>query len=124
RNLHVSFENYLQDNKMWPPQPDFSPEEDEQYENWWLTTMAPYTASSKKIWQCPLLVAQKTKNINGQLLKMHYSPTMFDANPLSPHRWAKHPWMIEIANAHKHGPLVLMPDGSVGNFDDIVNFNK
>ncbi|MEO8206967.1 MAG: prepilin-type N-terminal cleavage/methylation domain-containing protein [Chthoniobacterales bacterium] len=124
RNLHVGFESYLQDHKMWPQQlTNFTVDQDEDYENWWLTTMDPYVPS-RKVWQCPILAAQKVKNFQGKLLQMHYSPTMFDANPISPHRWSKQPWIIELTNAHGHGPLVLMPDGSVSNYADLVKFSQ
>ncbi|MEO8206889.1 MAG: type II secretion system protein [Chthoniobacterales bacterium] len=122
RNLHVAFEGYLQDHKMWPGQPDYSADEDRNYEDWWLAVMAPYTSSSTKIWQCPLLASQHLKNLDGQLMKLHYTPTMFDAKPLSPHRWPTQPWITEITNAHGKGSLMLMPDGSVINFSDIVTF--
>lgn len=119
KNLHAAFEGFLEDHKQWPGQPNFTADQDADYENWWMSIMDPYT-QTRKIWKCPQLTAQKLKGLNGQLLQLHYSPTMFDAYPLSPHRWPKQPWIIEIANAHGHGPLILMPDGSVMSYDTLV----
>jgi prepilin-type N-terminal cleavage/methylation domain-containing protein len=119
RNLHISFASYIQDNGHWPQQPDFPSAYSEQYQNWWLQTMDPYTGS-REVWKCPLLKKLGAYDSHGRTLQIHYTPTRFDAKPSTPYRWPKHPWLIEVSSIHGNGPLLLMPDGSVRNLRDIV----
>ena len=112
RNLHVCFAAYIQDNGYWPQQPDFSGAHSQQYQDWWLTTMDPYT-KSREVWKCPLLKKLGAYDSGGKKLEIHYKPTRFDARPTTPFRWEKQPWLIEVSNIHGNGPLLLMPDGSV-----------
>jgi prepilin-type N-terminal cleavage/methylation domain-containing protein len=124
RNLHVAFATYVQDNGYWPQQPDFESAYSQQYQDWWLTTMDPYT-KSREIWKCPLLKKYGAYASKGEKLEIHYTPTRFDARPTTPYRWEKQPWLIEVSNIHGNGPLLLMPDGSVRNLTDLVpNFYK
>jgi prepilin-type N-terminal cleavage/methylation domain-containing protein len=119
RNLHVAFATYIQDNGHWPQQPDFQSAHSQEYQDWWLTTMDPYT-KSREIWKCPLLNKFGAYGSGGRKLEIHYKPTRFDARPTTPYRWQKQPWLIEVSNIHGNGPLLLMPDGSVRNLSDIV----
>jgi type II secretory pathway pseudopilin PulG len=124
RNLHVSFAAYVQDNGHWPQQPDFSGASSQQYQDWWLKTMDPYT-QSREVWKCPLLKKLGAFGSEGKKLEIHYTPTRFDARPTTPFRWEKQPWLIEVSNIHGNGPLLLMPDGSVRNLTDLVpNFYR
>jgi type II secretory pathway pseudopilin PulG len=119
RNLHVSFATYIQDNGHWPQQPDFASDYSQQYQNWWLNTMQPYT-QSREVWQCPLLKKFGVFDSDGRKLEIHYTPTQFDARPTTPYRWEKQPWLVEVSSIHGNGPLLLMPDGSVKNLTDLV----
>jgi prepilin-type N-terminal cleavage/methylation domain-containing protein len=119
RNLHVSFATYIQDNGHWPQQPDFSSANSQEYQDWWLTTMDPYT-QSREVWKCPLLKKYGAYGSGGSKLEIHYTPTRFDARPSTPYRWEKQPWLIEVSSIHGNGPLLLMPDGSIRNLTDLV----
>ncbi len=119
RNLHVSFATYVQDNGYWPQQPDFSSDYTQQYQDWWLRTMDPYT-QSREVWKCPLLKKLGAYGSEGKKLEIHYTPTRFDARPTTPYRWEKQPWLIEVSSIHGNGPLLLMPDGSIRNLTDLV----
>jgi prepilin-type N-terminal cleavage/methylation domain-containing protein len=124
RNLHVCFATYVQDNGHWPQQPDFSSAYSQQYQDWWLKTMDPYT-QSREVWKCPLLKKFGAYGSEGGKLEIHYTPTRFDARPTTPFRWEKQPWLIEVSNIHGKGPLLLMPDGSVRSLTDLVpNFYR
>lgn len=124
RSLHVSFAAYIQDIGHWPQQPDFPTAYSQQYQDWWLKTMEPYT-QSREVWKCPLLKKFGAYDSQGSKLEIHYTPTRFDARPTTPYRWAKQPWLIEVSNIHGNGPLLLMPDGSIRNLTDLVpNFYK
>ena len=94
RNLHVAFATYVQDNGYWPQQPDFESAYSQQYQDWWLNTMDPYT-KSREVWKCPLLKKYGAYDSGGKKLEIHYTPTRFDARPTTPYRWA------EAALAHR-----------------------
>ena len=121
RNLHVAFATYVQDNGYWPQQPDFDGAYSQEYQDWWLKTMDPYT-QSREVWKCPLLkkYGVRVHDADGKNLEIHYAPTRFDEKPTTPYRWEKQPWLIEVSSVHGGGPLLLMPDGSVRNLTDFV----
>ena len=119
RSLHASFESYLQDKGHWPQQPDFEGGQHKLYEDWWIEEMKPYGAT-EKVWVCGgALKLSKGLPEQGQV-RMSYYPTMFDENPMTPHRWPTQPWLVENANVHGKGPLILFPDGSIKDLDDLL----
>lgn len=111
RQIHTALGSALNDIGHWPQIPENLEDSEETYEDWWLETMEPYGAPSK-IWQCPILRATQATDPNGYLLRMHYIPTDFDANPINPRRWNM-PWLIERGNNHGAGALMAFPDGSI-----------
>lgn len=116
RGLAVAFNNYIEDNGYWPRQPNFSHTQQKEYEDWWLKEMKPYDVS-EKTWQCPAIVRLGKIQANGTSPRVQYSPTMFDSKPGTARKWPNMPWLIEIANVHGHGPLMILPDGSVHDYD-------
>jgi len=120
RALHPAFSAYIQDVGHWPQPPDYEMEMDQNYEDWWLTTMDPYVGGAREIWLCPVLKSARLADADGRLLKMHYIPTQFDANPISPTRWPTQPWLVEVANAHGNGALILFTDGSIKSLNSIL----
>ena len=60
-----AFAAYVQDNGYWPQQPDFASAYSQQYQDWWLTTMDPYT-KSREVWKCPLLKKYGRLRLRGQ----------------------------------------------------------
>ena len=119
RSLHGSFSSAIQDYGMWPQAPQDLDANTSEYEDFWLNTMKPYVVS-QEVWLCPVLKAARITDSAGNPLRMHYIPTQFDANPISPRRWSKQPWLIEMGDAHGSGALVLFPDGSIKGMDEIV----
>ena len=119
RSLHGCFASYVNDVGYWPQQPDSIKPSSEQYEDWWLATMRPYTGTDK-IWICPALKKADAKGMNNQTLKLHYAPTRFDANKITPYRWPTQPWLIEIGDAHGTGALIMFPDGSIKSLQEIL----
>lgn len=116
RALAVALSNYIEDQGHWPKQPKFSHEEQSQYEDWWLKEMKPYDVP-EKAWQCPAVLRLGKIQQRGHTPRIHYSPTMFDDKPGTPRKWPTMPWLVEIANVHGHGPLVVLQDGSVHDWD-------
>ncbi len=119
RNLHVALASYVQEHDMWPQAPDITTTDSQKWEEWWMTAMDPYTGS-RKVWLCPTLANGQMELPGGKPVKMHYMPTKFDANKISPYRWSTQPWLIEMANAHGNGGLILFPDGSIKELGSIV----
>lgn len=105
---------------MWPQVPDAASEDSKKFEDWWMAAMDPYL-DTRKVWLCPVLQRGKLALPSGQPVNMHYMPTKFDANRISPFRWSTQPWMIEIANAHGDGGLILFPDGSIKSLGQVLN---
>ncbi|NBS52093.1 MAG: type II secretion system protein [Spartobacteria bacterium] len=119
RSLHASFAAYIADNNHWPPAPQVDDALDARSEIYWLSIMEPYGATSK-IWLCPGINAAGLKGPNGEVPKMHYIPSQFDAKPDSPSKWPKQPWLIEMANAHGDGALISFPDGSIKSMNQVL----
>lgn len=123
RNLGTAFQVYMNDHdQKWPPHPKISDPYSEAWENYWIKL---FEAESYKIpaktWQCPVLQRGRVASPSGRVLKVHYVPTLFDhtrnrANDLNS-GGKKHPWLMEIANAHGDGALMFFPDG-------VVSMNK
>lgn len=119
RSLHTSLSAYMEEVGHWPQLPYENNFNDEQYENYWIRIMKPYTGTDK-VWLCPALSRAGLADSSGRILKMHYVPTEFDATPISPKRWPTQPWLIEQANVHGGGALILFPDGSIKAMNDLL----
>lgn len=123
KSLHTSFGACLADEGRWPQFHYSGDMLAQDYESWWINKLRPYGATDET-WLCPVLKAFKLKGPDGNILRMHYVPTQFDANPLSPTRWPTQPWLVETANAHGTGPLILFTDGSVRGLDEVLQKNR
>jgi len=125
RVLHVGFANYVQENNIWPQLPENESDPfDPKVEDLWIKTMSPYV-QNESAWQCPILKAARITGPSGNILRMHYVPTRFDANPISPRRWSTQPWLVEIADAHGDGALITFPDGSIHSMGEVIrNFQR
>ena len=119
RNLLPAFNAYIQDNGHWPQEPVaiWNSNDDVAHEDWWIAQMKPYGLDEKN-WQCPTIRRTiSSKDPNGRP-RLHYSPTMFDANALTPYKWATQPWFVEIGNMHGRGAHICFPDGSIKTIND------
>ncbi len=116
RGLALGLTNYMEDKGHWPSQPNFTHTQQKEYEDWWINELKPYDIS-EKVWQCPAILRLGKIQQNGTSPRVHYSPTMFDSKPTTPRKWSNMPWLIEIANVHGHGPLLILPDGSVHDYE-------
>lgn len=123
KQLHLAFSNYLQDVGYWPQIPAAIAGNEQSYEKWWIETMTPYGAPPK-LWLCPILKKAKIEDATGRLVSMHYIPTQFDANKVSPTRWPGQPWLIERGDAHGGGSLIIFPDGSIKGLTEVLQEQK
>ena len=119
RSLHVSLGAYLNDNEIWPQCPDDA--EGAAAEQFWFDALKDY-GGDPNIWLCPTLVRQLGSDFatNSEAPKMHYTPTQFDDNPMTPRKWASQPWLIEIGDMHHCGNLMIRADGAVQSLRDAL----
>jgi prepilin-type N-terminal cleavage/methylation domain-containing protein len=119
RNLHAALQSYVVQQGSWPQCPHKIGED--AFDIWWVKEFEKMGVAEKQ-WKCPSLTrAQGSSDpgigeqAKGQKPKkqIHYIPTQFDSNPISPRRWPTQPWLIEIGNLHGDGPLIIFPDGAV-----------
>lgn len=120
RSIQVALNAYVADKGHWPQEPVEELKDDENaYEDWWLKELEPYGATPEA-WMCPSIKRLVTNKSKEGRPKIHFTPTMFDANPATPFRWSTQPWLIEIGNMHGHGAHICYPDGSIRAMDDVV----
>lgn len=115
RNLHVALSLYIKEEGHWPQIPSELISQPQAYGEAWMETLEPYGLSEKS-WLCPTIsrtLQETTFADPDQKPMIHYTPTAFDKNPLTPFRWATQPWALEIGSVHGQGALVIFPDGSV-----------
>jgi type II secretory pathway pseudopilin PulG len=121
RSLHTSLSAYVQDKGHWPQEPEsvWGANNNATYEDWWMKELEPYGAS-EQVWQCRTIMRKVTNKSKDKRPRMHYVPTMFDKNPLTPYKWSTQPWLIEIGNMHGVGALICFPDGSIRTMDEVT----
>ncbi len=119
RVLYIGLDTYLKDVGNWPQQPKFTQNEEKEYGQWWIDKLEPYDVS-ESAWTCPGITRLGAITKDGGSPLIHYSPTMFDANPITPLKWSNMPWLVEIGNIHGHGALMIFPDGSVRDLDNVL----
>jgi hypothetical protein len=119
KNLYVGLSSYLDEKGHWPNQPPLTYDQQKQYEDFWINALTPY-GITETVWQCPGITRLGKIQADGKKMRMHYSPTMFDQKPTTPRKWPNMPWVVEIGNAHGHGPLMILPDGSVHDWDNFL----
>ena len=113
RGLHIALATDLTEKGHWPQCPFELGKGG--YDDWWVHELSAYKISEAN-WTCPTIQremhASKQDFTNG-LSKIHYVPVDFDDNPFTPRRWTTQPWIIEIADAHGEGNLMVFPDGAI-----------
>ena len=118
RSLHCSLGAYLNDNEGWPQCPDELNDSDE--EQFWIDALKDYGAS-ESVWKCPSLAQRIGNDTSSEAHKIHYTPTQFDDNPMTPRKWASMPWLIELSDAHGGGNLLIRTDGAVQSAIEAFN---
>jgi prepilin-type N-terminal cleavage/methylation domain-containing protein len=113
RNLHIALNNDVIDQGQWPQCPYEAGADG--YDDWWIKELGKYNISQAS-WQCPTLMRSDREGKPDdkiRRMKIHYVPTAFDDNPATPRKWARQPWLIEVADAHGEGNLMVFPDGAI-----------
>lgn len=114
RGLWLGFSPCASDGTGWPQVPANIEIGSRAEQQWWIDTGSERFDIPPKLWTCPSIkrLLGASNPTNGVPL-IDYMPTLFDANPNTPYKWATMPWFIEIANPHGGGCLMVLPDGSV-----------
>jgi prepilin-type N-terminal cleavage/methylation domain-containing protein len=116
KSIYIGLNNYMEEKGSWPQQPRFSQKQHKLREDYWIETLKPYGVT-EKMWQCPGIKRLGNIRADHTAPRVTYSPTMFDEKPGTPRKWPNMPWVVEIGNAHGHGPLLILQDGSVHDYD-------
>ncbi len=119
RVLYIGLDAHLKDVGQWPQQPKFDYSDEEARGEWWVDKLKPYDVVDAA-WKCPGITRLGSITKDGGSPFIHYSPTMFDGNPITPMKWSNMPWLVEIGNIHGHGALMIFPDGSVRDLDNVL----
>ncbi|MGH8046888.1 MAG: type II secretion system protein [Chthoniobacterales bacterium] len=119
KDIYVGLSSYIDEKGHWPNQPEFTYQQRKEYEDYWLDALKPYGVT-KEVWQCPGIKRLGNIRSDGTNPRVHYKPTMFDQKPTTPRKWPNMPWVVEIGNAHGHGPLLILQDGSVHDWDTFL----
>jgi len=121
RSLHTSLSAYLQDKGHWPQEPKaiWQGNDNDAYEDWWIKELEPYGAT-EKVWQCSTIQRKIVNKTKDKRPRIHYTPTMFDSNSMTPYKWSTQPWLVEIGNMHGVGALLCFPDGTVRPMGEVM----
>jgi prepilin-type N-terminal cleavage/methylation domain-containing protein len=125
KNLGATFQLYLTDHEnRWPPHPKNQDPYSQEFENHWLNLFQAKYQIPPKTWICPVLRKANLKAPDGRVLKLHYVPSLFDATKGRAMELntdgKKHPWLMEIADAHGDGALMYFPDGGVVSMNQFL----
>lgn len=120
RSVQLGLNGYLNDNnQVWPQGP--APTESDAWAQFWVRTLEPYGVAAAT-WRCPAITRLMGKPGGNEVTgaSVHYTPTMFDAQRGSAHRWPTQPWLVERADVHGQGALISFPDGSIKPFNKVL----
>jgi prepilin-type N-terminal cleavage/methylation domain-containing protein len=128
KNLGTTFANYMNDHdRRWPPHPKTPDPNSEMSENYWIKLFEVNYQIPANTWQCPILKKNRVASTNGRVLKLHYIPSLFDGTPGRPMELnsggKKHPWLMEISDAHGNGALMFFPQLGVVSMNQFLRDN-
>jgi prepilin-type N-terminal cleavage/methylation domain-containing protein len=116
KSFHSALNAYMSDYGHWPQMPEevFEYGSAEGNHEWWHDILKEYDIGEER-WLCP--TDRRERNASQKLedrdrYESSYGITLFDSGPNTPRQWNQ-PWIIESANFHGDGNLMLMPDGSI-----------
>jgi hypothetical protein len=119
KTIHVGLSGYLEEKGRWPKEPPLTYQQRKERENFWIDALKPYGVPEAS-WECPGITRLGKLKADGYVSRMHYQVTAFDEKAGTPRKWPIMPWVVEIGNAHGHGPLLILMDGSVHDWDPYI----
>jgi hypothetical protein len=119
RSLWMAFSTTLHDGNGWPQLPSAILIGSTDEQQWWLNYSSNNLGLTARDWNCPTIARAMLSSTNtNQVTLISYLPTLFDAKPLTPTKWARMPWFTEIQSVHGAGNLSVRTDGSVCPIQD------
>lgn len=120
KTLYAGFGSYLTDYGEWPQVPESTNldtgDGENAYWRFWITTLKTKDYGvSEYHWLCPTDRRERAANQKPEEreeFEGSYVPTEFDSGPDSPRAW-RQPWLLERADFHGDGALMIMPDGAI-----------
>ena len=123
RSLHIAADLYLQEIGSWPQIRLTSQDESAQhdYARQWIDTLKPF-GPVEKTWICPTIqsLSGKSDYLDPQNIRSDYFAMPFDDKPVTPHRWPRQPWFVEVGDIHGNGNLMVFADGRVSDLKTVT----
>jgi prepilin-type N-terminal cleavage/methylation domain-containing protein len=123
RSLHQAASGYIRDNGNWPQiSPVLIMRDHPSYAQQWQDALNRY-GGDVKIWICPAIQGKlgNPDYVNiPQNRRVDYIACPFDDKPGTPFLWPKQPWFLEKADIHGSGNLIVFPDGSVKDMEQVL----
>ena len=117
RALHAAFSGYTLDRGGWPQEPPLLPQESEKFYGWLVGELDKY-GGGREAWICPTERRRQLEDEGAKEFIGSYTPTMFEPGQEKPWAWENQPWLIERANNHLTGQLMVFPNGKVITVDE------
>lgn len=97
---------------------DESDAAEQNYASEWIAALKPFGVVEKN-WICPTVqnLLQNPDYLKPENARIDYFAMSFDDKPMSPHRWPKQPWFVEVGDVHGNGNLIIFTDGSVSDLN-------
>jgi prepilin-type N-terminal cleavage/methylation domain-containing protein len=119
RALHAAFSGYTLDRGTWPQEPVLLEDDGARFYGWLANELEKY-GGGREAWLCP---TERRRQLEGEGEKEFvgsYTPTMFSPGQQTPWKWENQPWLVERANNHLSGQLMVFPSGKVISVDDFM----
>jgi type II secretory pathway pseudopilin PulG len=119
RALHAAFSTYTLDKGSWPQEPPNLPDDSEKFYAWLSDELSKY-GGDREAWVCPTERRRRIEDEGQKDFIGSYSPTMFEPGQQKPWEWENQPWLVERANNHLAGQLIIFPSGKVVTSDEFM----
>ncbi|MGI8604055.1 MAG: type II secretion system protein [Verrucomicrobiales bacterium] len=117
KSLHGALTMYMADYGHWPQVPEEYFEgigDEDQYMGWWFQELKPFQITEAQ-WMCPTDRRERNSSQKREDRGKHessYGITPFGPGANEPRQFNT-PWVVERADFHGKGPLMIMPEGTV-----------
>ncbi len=120
RQLHIATQQYIEQNGSWPQIRRNDHPDPVDYANTWIDALSPFGVP-RSTWICPSVqeLLHSPDYAAPENARIDYIAMPFDEKPLTPHQWPTQPWFVEVGNVHGSGNLMIFPDGSVHDLNEV-----
>jgi prepilin-type N-terminal cleavage/methylation domain-containing protein len=122
-SLYVAADLYVQDKGSWPQIRLTSQDESalQDYAKQWIDALRQF-GPAEKTWICPTIqsLSGSPDYLDPQNIRSDYFAMPFDDKMVTPHRWPRQPWFVEVGDIHGNGNLMVFADGSVSDLKTVA----